>query len=287
MTSFSYRAVHKTGRVQKGLMAAANENELASVLRGLDLELIEVQQQKQSLTIRLPERIDPRQKTALCAQLRDLLGAGLPFADALDLVIEAMPVDGLQTKLETMAQTLRAGASVHETFAQHKTVFDPVFLAILDSGERSGDLTTAFASLADQMRRRARLQASLRKALRYPLFLAFVAAGVTSFMMAFVVPEIVLFLTGLGTDLPFATRLLIASADIFASLWWSLPLFISSLLVVLFVGCKTSTSFKESSDGFFSAFASPWPRHKKIGVGAFCLEPRRAFGQRSFYAIVA
>ncbi len=269
MTSFSYRAVHKTGRVQKGLMAAANENELASVLRGLDLELIEARRQKPNASLHLPERVDPKQTAALCTQLRDLLNAGLPFADALDLVIEAMPPGGFQTKLATMAQTLRAGASVYETFGQHKTLFDPVFLAILDSGERGGDLSVTFARLADQFRWQLRLKAALRRALRYPLFLTFVAACVTSFMMAFVVPEIVLFLAGLGTDLPFATRLLIASADIFATLWWMLPLLALSLFVALFVGRKISSSFKESSDGFLLRLPGLGSIIKKLALARF------------------
>ncbi len=269
MTSFAYRAVHKTGRVQKGLMTAANENELAAVLRKLDLELIEARGQKSGLSFRLPERIDPRGRAALCGQLQDLLAAGLPFAQALDLVIEAMPPDGFRTRLLTIAQALRAGASVHSAFAQHKTLFDPVFLALLDSGERSGDLASAFGRLAQQLRWQLRLRADTRRALRYPLFLAFVAGAVASFMMAFVVPEIVLFLTSLGTELPFATRLLIASAHVFAALWWSLPLAALAAFLGLFLARKTSESFKEKSDGLLLRLPGLGAVLRKLALARF------------------
>ncbi len=99
-------------------------------------------------------------------------------------------------------------------------MFSPVFIAILAAGERSGDLAITFAQLARYMESRARLNESLRRALRYPLFLLAVTVAVVSFMMTMVVPQIVMFLNSIGSDLPLATRVLIAASNLFSKAWW-------------------------------------------------------------------
>jgi len=228
MTVFAYRAVHASGRVQKGHMNAANENELAFTLKQLDLELIQARQQRPSLAAtlgkRFQARIDPRQRIALCSQMEDLLRAGVPFFEALGVVVGMMPEGPLQTNLLSAAQAIQAGGSASESFAQHPLLFDPVFLALLKAGEQSGDLGTTFARLAQHLRWQNKIRRAFSRALRYPLFLLSVAVCVTSFMMGFVVPEIVSFLTSLGTELPWPTRLLIASASACAALWWLVPM---------------------------------------------------------------
>lgn len=273
MTSFAYRAVHTSGRIQKGHMAAANENELAFVLRQLDLELIEARVQRKGLWASLAEnrreRIDPLQKITLCSQLEDLLRAGLPFADSLDLVIEAMPHGLTQTRLVAIAGAIRSGSSVSQAFGQHTRLFDPVFLAILETGERSGNLAESFGRLAEQLRWQNAIKREMYRALRYPLFLLCVVFGVTSFMMGFVVPEIVLFLTSLGTELPFSTRLLIGCADLFALAWWLIPLLGVLFALGLITGRRTSAVFTEKTDGWLLRLPGLGSLFHKMALGRF------------------
>jgi len=273
MTSFAYRAVHSSGRIQKGHMTAANENELAFVLRQLDLELIDARSQKQNRFPRFAflsyEHIDPQQRIALCSQMEDLLRAGLPFAECLTLIIEAMPNGLLQTRLVSIARAVRAGQSASQAFAQHARLFDPVFLAILEAGEKSGNLGETFARLAGQLRWQHKVKKALSRALRYPLFLLCVVFGVTCFMLGLVVPELVLFLTSLGTNLPFFTRLLIGCADLFALVWWVVPAGALLAGLGLAAGRHASSSFAEKSDGWLLALPGLGPVLRKLALARF------------------
>ncbi len=269
MTSYAYRAVHPSGRIQKGHMAAANENELAFYLRQLDLELIEAKTRKAAPSPLLQERVDPRERLAFCSQMEDLLRAGLPFIEALNMVVGAMQTGAFQTRLTAVAQSVRSGQAATSAFAQHSHLFDPVFLAILEAGEKSGDLAAAFERLTRQLKWQDRIKKELSRALRYPLFLFFVAFGVTSFMMGFVVPEIVSFLTSLGTELPFLTKLLIAGADLFAAVWWTLPLFLLVGWSGIALGRKISDRFAQRADGWLLALPGIGNVLKKLSLARF------------------
>lgn len=272
MPSYAYRAIHASGRIQKGHMEAVHENELASCLRQLNLELIDAKGQPATtlrFTLRPKDKAPMRQRIVFCSQMEDLLRVGLPFIEGLDIIASSMPNSLLQTKLVTIAQTVRAGSSLTAAFALHPSLFDPVFLAILEAGEKSGDMAETFGRLARQLRWQYKLRQDFSRAVRYPLFLLFVASGITSFMMGFVVPEIVSFLTDLGQELPFLTRLLIGSASFLGAVWWCPPLFLLAGGGALVVLRSLSSDIKERSDGWLLAVPGLGPLLRKLALTRF------------------
>lgn len=231
MSAFAYRAVHASGRIHKGRMKAGNEEELAFALGEMGLELIEARPEKSRSPARprIERSVRAERKIALCEQMQDLLQAGLPFAEAFALIQETQAPGPFADALQDIARNVKAGSGIAKAFAAPSGLFDPLFLAILETGEQSGNLANAFDRLAQHLRKQETLRRQTLRALRYPLFLLALALGVTTFMMALVVPQIVGFLYGLEGDLPVATHLLIRSADIFASVWWGLPVFLGGI----------------------------------------------------------
>lgn len=270
MASFAYRAVHASGRIQKGHMTAANENELAFYLRQIDLELIEAKKARRETPRRNGLKLKGGDLIGFCGQMEDLLRAGSPFDEALALVIETLePGSALAARLAAVAQAIRAGSSVSGAFAASALPYDPVFLALLEAGEQSGDLAATFARLTRQLRRQAQIKRELTRALRYPLFLLAVAFAVTSFMMGFVVPEIVSFLTSLGGELPLATRILLRLAGLFETLWWLAPALALLGWLAVKAGRRLSPAFAERADGWKLALPSWGPVLRKLALARF------------------
>lgn len=238
MQSFKYRAVHPSGRIQKGKMDAANANDLVSFLKGQNLDLIEakaVTKTTASLSLsRLApklwqrERPSAKQLALFCRQVSDLMTAGLPFIEALTCVTQSLGNSPLCNRLPIVINDIRSGDHVFEAFGRHPDHFPHLFLTILEAGETAGDLRKAFADLSRQLAWQSDIADETRRALRYPLFLLSVACAVTSFMMLFVVPQIVEFLASVEASLPLSTRLLIKGAKAFAAFWWCLPLLLLS-----------------------------------------------------------
>ena len=86
-------------------------------------------------------------------------------------------------------------------------------------------------------------QERLRRALRYPLFLFFVAGGAVGFMMTTVVPQVVQFLNGIQGHLPFATRLLVALSAAFTDYGAVIVTSILFFAFSLFIGRKIFPAF--------------------------------------------
>lgn len=228
MPAYTYRATNAAGRIQRGSITAANENELAHYLGESGLELIEAKARRVETGVSrlraFREGSSLRQRILLCGQLEDLLRAGLPLPAALRSVAEAMPQTALRDQLAAVMRDIDNGAGVAASFARHPRAFDAVFVAILAAGESGGDLAATFGRLAQHLRWQDKVRELLRRALRYPLFLLCVALGATGFMMTMVVPQVVGLLLSLDSDLPRSTRWLIAASDAFAAAWWTLPL---------------------------------------------------------------
>lgn len=255
MTTFSYRAVHNDGRVHKGRMTASNENELAFLLREVQLELIEAKPSRQT-RLGLPFHQSSRyakDRIALCNQIEDLLNAGLPLIDAMATIASVLPQGELHSLVTNVIQKLRSGHRVCEAFATSERFFDPVTLALLRAGETSGDLATTFTRITAHLKTAHETQEKIRRALRYPLFLLCMAVGVTTFMMTLVVPEIITFLTSLHNDLPLMTRLLIACANFFAIAWWVMPLLLAATLFTLHLAREAHPEARVTTDRWLLA----------------------------------
>jgi type IV pilus assembly protein PilC len=225
MPSYRYRAVHSSGRIVHGVVSAVNENDLAQFLGGAHLELIEVREKKETPDHGLAwwhglRRVPPRALALFCSQMADLLKAGMPLLDALGELAALAEAGILADALADIVRALSHGSRIADAFARHPRIFPPVFVAILSAGEASGDIARAFEQLAVYAEGRARMSERIRRVLRYPLFLLAVASGVVTFMMTLVVPQIVAFLNSIDSQLPPATRVLIALSDVFAAVWW-------------------------------------------------------------------
>ena len=83
------------------------------------------------------------------------------------------------------------------------------------AGEESGDLLSSFDRMADYFERMNKTRESLLGALTYPAFVLVVAAVVIAVVMAFVIPTFTGMFNGMGVELPWATRALIALSGFF------------------------------------------------------------------------
>ena len=269
MPAYRTRATDKTGRIHCATLTAAHETELAQTLRASGLELIDARLHRPSLFRPAPPAPALRDRAVLCGQIEDLLRAGVPFLSALHDIAASAPTSPLRPTLDSLARDLGHGSSLAAAFGQHPRLFNPVFRAVLAAGEASGDLTTTFAQLTRQLHAQARFTDQLRRALRYPLFLMAVVFGVTTFMMTMVVPQIVGFLQSISGDLPFFTRLLIATSNAFAAGWWIALLAFGLGGATLAALRRHSTKIRFVTDSLLLQIPGLGPTLRKLALARF------------------
>ncbi|WP_369992065.1 type II secretion system F family protein [Pseudomonas xanthosomatis] len=157
----------------------------------------------------LPWRRAPAFDLVLFSQeLATLLNAGLPLIDALESLAEKAPSGAARKTLEALVRQLYEGRSLSQALAQQPRVFPALYVALVQSSERTGALGDALGRYIGYRQRLDLVRQKLVGASVYPLLLLLVGGGVVLFLLGYVVPRFSLVFEGMGTELPWLSRVL-------------------------------------------------------------------------------
>ncbi len=109
-------------------------------------------------------------------------------------------------------QEIETGSSLSEALAAQCSSFDPLLVGLVRTGELTGRLVDVLAEIVRSLKWQDELASRTSKAVRYPAFVAVVIFSVIGFLMVYLVPQLSIFLFGMGRELPLQTRALIAAS---------------------------------------------------------------------------
>ncbi|MDH1657518.1 type II secretion system F family protein, partial [Pseudomonas mosselii] len=141
-------------------------------------------------------------------ELATLLGAGLPLIDALESLAEKAPGGATRKTLAQLVGQLYEGRSLSQALAQQPRVFPALYVALVQSSERTGALGDALNRYIGYRQRLDLVRQKLVGASVYPLLLLLVGGGVVLFLLGYVVPRFSLVFEGMGSELPWLSRVL-------------------------------------------------------------------------------
>ena len=113
--------------------------------------------------------------------------------------------------------------------SHHMDVFDTLYIAMIQAGESSGVMGEILDQLEMFNEIDIKTKKSVKKALRYPMMVMGVMVLASGFAVVKIVPTFAQMLSGMGAELPFLTRMLLAASD-YATNY--------GLFLVLGIGCK-------------------------------------------------
>jgi general secretion pathway protein F len=179
-------------------------------------------------------RVSPRFPVRLFGhELSVLLGAGIALLEALQTLREKETSGFVAKALDSVISSLRQGQPLSAALATQPQAFDALFIAIVSSAERTGQLQQALREHAAYLAWTEQLRAKLVGALVYPALLMAASAAVVLFLLMFVVPRFATVLDGAATDgVPWASRALL-QAGLWASQHSALTLLACGLVLSL------------------------------------------------------
>lgn len=221
MPRYDYRAVDAQGRIVRGELEAAGAADLERRLAGMGLDLLRAR--RAAAGFGRTRRVPPRELIVFTRQLQQLVRAGVPLADAIGDLRDALAPGRLKDVLAAVADALASGSRFSQALDEHPAVFGEVYRALVRVGEHSGTLDRVLAELAAMLEWQAALAVKAKRVLTYPAFLFVVVVVVIGFLMVYLVPRLQPFLALAGSELPGHTRALIALAEFFTAHGWWLP----------------------------------------------------------------
>lgn len=151
-----------------------------------------------------------QQKIALMHQLATLLKAGLTLSVGLHLLSEGEKHPGWQALLLALQNDVAEGTPFSAALAKWPMIFPPLYAALMQVGELTGQMDRCCSQLATQQERQLRLHKKVITALRYPGFILLVALTVAVGMLLLVLPEFVSIYHAFNAPLPAFTAAVLA-----------------------------------------------------------------------------
>lgn len=242
MATFNYKAIDKTGLHAQGQMDAMNEADLEIRLERMGLDLITFKSTEKSKSAFSKNKVSNRDLVMFCFQLEQLTSAGVPILEGLNDLRESTANLYFQKVLGALVAEVEGGKMLSQGMAEHPDVFDEVFVNLVAAGEQTGQLPAVFDNLSNTLKWQDELFSQTKRLLAYPLFVFVVVMGAVTFLMVYLVPEMVKFIASLGQELPLQTRILIFISNAFVHYWW----LILTLPLVVIAG--VATWIKQSPD---------------------------------------
>ena len=246
MTAFRYAAADSAGKELSGIIEADSARAARQVLRGrnlvpLTVEPVVTEGQRAALQLSLGRRLSQTELAVLTRQLASLLGAQLPVADALTVMVEQSEKQQIRELMASIRTDVLAGSSLSSALARHPRQFPDIYRALIAAGEESGKLGSVLGSLADYVEERAKLQQKITLAFVYPVIVTLVALAVVIGLLTYVVPQVVQVFANTKQALPWLTRALIALSDFVRAYGW----IVLALAVIAFFAVRRLLKVEE------------------------------------------
>jgi len=236
MTSFVYKGRDQQGTMIAGEREAASRDELAQNLisEGIVPTNIEHKAQKAQQMIDLKNLFKQRGKVSIdeliifCRQMNSLIGAGVPLIQAMRGLANSSRNELLREALEEVIRNLEGGLTLAAAMQTRDDVFDNLVMSMVHVGENTGQLDSAFSQLASYLEMERETRKRLKQATRYPSMVLSAIGLAIILINVFVIPAFSDFFAKFDAELPWQTRLLITTSNIFVEYGWFLLIILAA-----------------------------------------------------------
>jgi general secretion pathway protein F len=166
------------------------------------------------------ERITPQDLALMTRQLATLVGAGLPLVECLGALVEQVDSAKQKKILSQVRERVVEGGTLADAMNAHPSVFSGLYVNMVRAGEASGALDLVLIRLAEYTERAAALQAKVRSALTYPLFMGLASSAILFFLLSYVVPKVTRIFEETHAKLPTMTIILLAISGFLSNYWY-------------------------------------------------------------------
>jgi type IV pilus assembly protein PilC len=199
-------AVYDIARRDGHRISSIDEDKKGSVSSFLNIERLNV----------LLSRVKADELVMMTRNLGSMLNAGLTVTRALSVIERQSKNPKLKNVLARIVERINNGEQFYEALKEFPEVFSDLYVAMIKSGEESGNLAESLKTLSVQMERASNLTKKIKGAMIYPAIVITVMVIIGVLMMIYVMPQITGVFKSMNMELPATTVFLITTSDFFA-----------------------------------------------------------------------
>ncbi|MBS0428409.1 MAG: type II secretion system F family protein [Proteobacteria bacterium] len=215
-TVYEWEGRDRNGKVVRGEMRAAGENQVQASLRRQGVLASKIKKRR----MRSGKSIKPKDIAIFTRQLATMMKAGVPLLQAFDIVGRGNANANVTRLLNDIRTDVETGTSLSSAFRKFPKYFDNLYCNLVEAGEAAGILEDLLDRLATYMEKTEAIKSKIKSALMYPTAVIVVAFVVVAIIMIFVIPAFKQVFTSFGADLPAPTLFVMAVSEFFVAYWW-------------------------------------------------------------------
>ncbi len=277
MPLFYYKAKNKSAETINGEVLAQTKDEAIEKINFLGLipVMISDTPQMTASTAAAKQqnssrgRISVKEVSVFSRQLASLLKTGIPLLRALEILEKQTGNAYFRSVLGTVGRGIKDGQSLADALVQHPNIFSPLYVAMINSGEESGQLREMLSYMADYLKSQDEVASKVKTAMVYPLVLLCLGIGTVIFLLAFVMPRVTNLFGDMKQVLPLPTVIVIHLSEFLRKSWLFVAVFVLSAVLLVKKGIATPAGHRMLSS--FQLNLPVWgPLILKAEMAWFC-----------------
>src|SRR3990172_224692 len=218
--AYVWEGVDKQGKKMKGEMEAASVAFVKATLRRQGINPAKVAKRGSSLFSARKKKIITKDIAIFTRQLATMLTAGIPIAQAFDIVGKGHENPAMQDLILGIKNDIESGTNMTAALSKHPLYFDALYCNLVQAGEQAGILDAILDKVATYKEKIEAIKGKIKSALFYPTAVVVVAFVITAVLLIFVVPQFESLFKGFGADLPALTKMVMDMSRFFVANWY-------------------------------------------------------------------
>jgi len=221
MPSYEWKGRDRNGNPQTGVLIGDSKDAVIAALRRQQIVVTTVKEKGKEIALpKFGGGIKSKDIAIFTRQFSVMIDAGLPLVQCLDILGQQQENKGFQKIILQTRQDVEGGSSLAEAMRKHPQAFDELYVNMVGAGEAGGILDTILQRLANYIEKAVKLKGQVKSALVYPIAVVTIAVIVVYVILWKVIPVFASLFEGLGAQLPFLTRVVVAASNFIGRFWW-------------------------------------------------------------------
>ena len=251
---FKYKGFDKSGKKVKGTVTAASVEEAGQKLKSNGIYHEGLTPTKEFSLEAFSKRQMPGDLLATFSkELSSYLNSGMTILTAIKLLENQHEGEKRYVSfLNSLKTMIDEGKSLYIALNSQKVYAMPDFyLQSLDVAGQSGKMVEVLTNMGNFFSAQNKVKKQVKGAMTYPAIIFTVAIGMTSFLIAFVVPKITEIFEDTGQELPGITKFVLSISDFLTSYYIALIIGIISIIILYKLAYAKIEGFHRFIDAMF------------------------------------
>jgi type IV pilus assembly protein PilC len=268
MPAYAWKAKNRLGEIQEGVIVADTKDQASATLKRNGLQVLSVRPQT-AAGGKSFGKVKSKDLAIFTRQFSVMIDAGLPLVQCLEILGNQQADKGFQKIISMVRADVEQGATLQTALSKHPKAFNDLYVNMVGAGETGGILDVILQRLSGYIEKSVKLTAKVKSAMMYPVTVIIIAVVVVAIIMIKVVPVFSSLYEGMGSKLPFPTRICMGLSSVLVNYSLVVVIFIA-IMVVGFRFYNKTTSGRLQIDSTLLKMPIIGDLLRKVAVARFC-----------------